>query len=211
MQRVKAGERVEHGAVRIAGQIEALLRKVKAGPSLSEQEANAQHCGGCRQRAVFSQTSAADGPACPRQGEAAGAEDDRAPAQRRWDGDLLQSLPPLQNPPEGEDQSAEENREADEKHEHAELVAETALFCRLCGRVTEGNVADLVCHDAGHFAFVFGGFDHSAIDIHRPARQRKRIDVAGVDDFEVILKRRLLKFRRNIIDQSPTDAFQISG
>src|SRR6266849_8552061 len=62
---------------------------------------------------------------------------------------------------------------------------------------------------AGHFAFSTRGLDHSAIDVHRAARQRERIDVAGIDDLEVKTEFRMLKLRWNRGHQTLADSFDI--
>ena len=64
-------------------------------------------------------------------------------------------------------------------------------------------------HDAGQFAFGARGFNHSAIDVHRPARQGEGIDVAGIDDFKVIAKLGMLELGWNRSHQSLPDSFDI--
>ena len=54
----------------------------------------------------------------------------------------------------------------------------------LRGTMTQGHVTQLVGHDAGRFAFGMRRFDHAAVEVHRPAGQRKRVDLAHIDDGE---------------------------
>ena len=45
-------------------------------------------------------------------------------------------------------------------------------------------MTEFVRHDAGDFAFRLRGFDHPAVDEHRPARQREGIYVRHVEQLE---------------------------
>ena len=82
-------------------------------------------------------------------------------------------------------------------------------LCCLGRAMTQGYVAQLVRHYAGHLAFGPGGLDHSAVHIHRAPRLRERINVARVDDFEVITKLGVLKLGRDRGHQTLSDSFAI--
>src|SRR5437773_2886479 len=71
-------------------------------------------------------------------------------------------------------------------------------------------VRKLMGHYSGHFALVMCGLDHSAVDVHSPAGQRKRIDVARVYDLKSVIEFGMLKLRRNRRDKLLSDAFDIS-
>src|SRR5262249_42092393 len=88
-----------------------------------------------------------------------------------------------------------------------DACAERVLLCFCCLRcsVTQRDVAKLVRHHPGHLAFITRGLNHSAVYVHRSARQRERVDVARIDDFEVVTKFRVLKLRRNSREQSLAD------
>ena len=60
---------------------------------------------------------------------------------------------------------------------------------------------NLVRHDARHFAFGLGRLEHAAVEEHRPARQRERVDLLEVDDLEAVAERRLAELGRNVVDQ----------
>src|SRR5687768_9988451 len=83
-------------------------------------------------------------------------------------------------------------------------------FRRLCSTVSQRNVSDLVGHHARHLPFALCRFNHAAIDVHWTTRQRERVDVSRVYDFKVVLKFRMLKLRRNGIDQPPSDFFDVA-
>ena len=57
--------------------------------------------------------------------------------------------------------------------------------------VAKHHVADLVGHHAGDFAFVLGRFEHAAVDEHRAARQRERVDLANVHHLEGVVELRV--------------------
>ena len=61
---------------------------------------------------------------------------------------------------------------------------EGLLFGRAGSPVSQNDVAELVRHDAGNLALDRGRLNHAAVDVHGATRQRKRIDLAHVDDFE---------------------------
>ena len=77
--------------------------------------------------------------------------------------------------------------------------------------VTQSDVAQLVGHDAGHFAFGARGFNHAAIDVHWAAGQSEGVDVARIEDFEVVTKFRMLEFRRNRSHQTLPDFLDVSS
>ncbi len=83
--------------------------------------------------------------------------------------------------------------------------------CLAClrGAVAQRDVANLVREHAGDLAFVPGRLEHSAIDIHRTARQRERIEVAHVDDIERVTELRVPKFVRDVLHEPLTDALDV--
>ena len=70
----------------------------------------------------------------------------------------------------------------------------------------QNHVAELVRHDAGDLALDRGGLNHAAVDVHRTARQRKRIDLAHVDDFEGVSELAMLQLGRRHLHQAPADS-----
>ena len=74
---------------------------------------------------------------------------------------------------------------------------------RLRGAVTQRDVRNLVRHDAGDFAFGLRRFDHAAMEEHRPAGQRKRVDLLLVDDVEGVAELGVPELRR---DRAPRGA-----
>ena len=80
---------------------------------------------------------------------------------------------------------------------------------RLRGAVTKRDVGDLVRHDAGHFALALRGLDHPAIEEHRTARQRERVDLLLVDDVERVAEPGMPELGRNGIDQALADALDV--
>ena len=82
---------------------------------------------------------------------------------------------------------------------------EFLTFGGLHGAVSEHDVAQLVSHDACHFGVGLGRLDHSAMQEHRAAWQRKRVDLFQVDDVERIAERRLLELARYFVDQTLAD------
>ena len=83
---------------------------------------------------------------------------------------------------------------------------EGLLFGRPGGPVSQNHVAELVRHDAGDLALDRGGLNHAAVDVHGPARQRKRIDLAHVDDFEGVSELAMLQLGRRHLHQAPADS-----
>jgi hypothetical protein len=76
---------------------------------------------------------------------------------------------------------------------------------RLRGAVPQRDVTELVGHHAGSFTFVARRLDHPAIDVHRSAGQRERVDLAHVDHVERIAELGMLELRRDGVDQPPAD------
>ena len=66
-------------------------------------------------------------------------------------------------------------------------------LARLRGPVPQNHVADLVRHHAGDFALGVRRLDHPAVDEHRSARQRERVDLAHVDRLERVLEFRMFQ------------------
>ena len=81
---------------------------------------------------------------------------------------------------------------------------------RLRGPVAERDVRDLVRHDARDLAFVPRRFDHSAIEEHRPAGQRERVDLGLVDDLEAVAELGVLELTRNRLDEVASDPLHIT-
>ena len=54
--------------------------------------------------------------------------------------------------------------------------------------VTKCDVANLVGHNSSHLTFAARRLNHAAIDIHWTTRQRKRVNVARVDDVKRVTK-----------------------
>ena len=87
--------------------------------------------------------------------------------------------------------------------ERAEL--ELLALGRLRGAVPQHDVRELVRHDAGDLAFGGRRLNHPAVQEHRPARQRERIDLAKIDDVERVPELGLAELRRDLIDQAVAD------
>ncbi len=82
------------------------------------------------------------------------------------------------------------------------------VFRRLGGlgrAVPQRDVAQLVGHHAGDLAFGVRRLDHAAIDVHRSARQRERVDLAHVDDLEGVAELGMPELLRDGLDQPPPD------
>ena len=75
--------------------------------------------------------------------------------------------------------------------------------------MSQRDVADLVRHDASDLALGLRRLDHPAVDEHRPARQRERVDFADVHDPERVAEARVLLIRRNSADQAPADVLHV--
>jgi len=67
------------------------------------------------------------------------------------------------------------------------------LFGRPGRSMSENHVAELVRHDAGDLPLDCCGLNHAAVDVHGTARQRERVDLAHVDDFEGVTKLAMLQ------------------
>ena len=78
-------------------------------------------------------------------------------------------------------------------------IAPTWNFCPWSPArcLPQRHVGDLVRHDARHLAFGLRRFDHAAVKEHRPARQRKRVDLLLIDDLEGVAELRVLELARN--------------
>jgi hypothetical protein len=83
---------------------------------------------------------------------------------------------------------------------------EGLLFGRPGGPVSQNHVTELVRHDAGDLALDRCGLNHAAVDVHGTARQRKRIDLAHVDDFEGVSELAMLHLGRRHLHQAPADS-----
>ena len=75
--------------------------------------------------------------------------------------------------------------------------------------MTQGNVAQLVGHHAGHLAFGARRLNHPTVHVHRSAGQSKSIYIACIDDLEVIMKFRMLELGRDGRDQPLAHAFDV--
>jgi hypothetical protein len=81
---------------------------------------------------------------------------------------------------------------------------------RLRGPVAERDVRDLVRHDAGDLAFLLRRFNHAAMEEHRPAGQRERVDLGLVDDLEAVAEFGVLKLTRNRLDEVASDPLHVA-
>ena len=68
-------------------------------------------------------------------------------------------------------------------------------------------MTDFVRHRSRQFAFVMRSFYQPTIYISEAARQRKRVQIAKVQNFESVMKLRMLKFGGNRFDQPPANSF----
>ena len=80
---------------------------------------------------------------------------------------------------------------------------------RLGRAVAQHDVAQLVRHHAGDFAFGLRRLDHAAVDVHRAARQRERVDLAHVDGLERVAELGMPQLGRNRLDQPPADVLDV--
>ena len=80
---------------------------------------------------------------------------------------------------------------ADDAGELAELQPGILRLRRIGRSVSKQDVRQLVRHDADDLAFGRGRVEHAAVDEHRSARQRERIDLFQVDRRERILVDRI--------------------
>ena len=86
------------------------------------------------------------------------------------------------------------------------------LRLRRVGRaVPQQHVRQLVRHHADDFAFRRRRVEHAAVDEHRAARQRERVDLFQVHRRERILVDRLLELRRRRRDESIAELGRDSG
>ncbi len=99
--------------------------------------------------------------------------------------------------------SAADDRAEDLTGDRADL--ELLPLRRLRRAVPQHDVRELVRHHAGDFTFGSRRLDHSAIQEHRSAGQRKRVDVAQVDDVEGVAERRLAELTRYHRDEPLAD------
>src|SRR5829696_2376608 len=77
--------------------------------------------------------------------------------------------------------------------------------------MSQCHVSDLVGHHARHLAFSARSFDHAAVHVHWTTWQREGVDVSRVDDFEVIIKFGVLKFRRDISNEPASYILHIAA
>ena len=84
-------------------------------------------------------------------------------------------------------------------------------LCRLRGAMTQRHMAHLMRHHAGHLTFGARCLNHPAVHVHRSAGQSKSINVAGIEDLEIIVKFWMLKLRRNRRDQPLAYTFDIGA
>ena len=76
---------------------------------------------------------------------------------------------------------------------------------RLCRPVPQDDVRDLVPHHARDLGFRPGRFDHAAVQEHRSAGQRERVDLAKIDDVEAVAEFRLPVLGRDGADETLAD------
>jgi hypothetical protein len=77
--------------------------------------------------------------------------------------------------------------------------------------MSQQNVREFVCHHAHDFTLGGGGVEHAALDEHRSARQRKRVDLLQVHWRERILEDGLLQFRGSSNDKPIAQLAEIAG
>ena len=75
--------------------------------------------------------------------------------------------------------------------------------------MAQQHVAQFVSHDARDLAFVMRRLDHSAVDEHRAARKRERVNLLLVDHAEGVMELGVLVLRRNCANQPLSDAGQV--
>jgi hypothetical protein len=73
------------------------------------------------------------------------------------------------------------------------------------------HVGELVGHHAGHFRFRGRRLEHAAVDEHRPARQRERVDLFQIHRRERVLVDRVLEFGRGPCDEPVSEDRKIAG
>ena len=71
---------------------------------------------------------------------------------------------------------------------------ELLSLCRLRRAVPQDHVAQLVRHHAGDLTVGLRGLEHPAVQEHRAARQRERVDLPQIHDFEGVAELRMLEF-----------------
>jgi hypothetical protein len=81
-------------------------------------------------------------------------------------------------------------------------------LARLGGAVPQDDVTELVGHHAGDFAFGLRRLDHPAVDEHRTAGQRERVDLLHVHRLEGVVEFGMLHVGGDRGDQPPPDAFE---
>ncbi len=77
--------------------------------------------------------------------------------------------------------------------------------------VAQQHVRELVRHYAGNFALGRRRFDHPAVDEHRPAGQRERVDVLEIHRGERVLERRVVQLARRGLNQPIAKALEIAA
>jgi hypothetical protein len=106
-------------------------------------------------------------------------------------------------------QAATDHRAGDGAGDGADL--EALLFGRVGGAVTKQHVCELVRHHARHFAFTLRRFDHAAIDEHRAAGERKRVDVLQVYRRKRIFERVVIQLGRGSVDQALAEPLEVTA
>jgi hypothetical protein len=94
----------------------------------------------------------------------------------------------------------------------SELPSCSHGFCaRGVGVPYRNSTCELVGHHAGDFAFSRRRVEHAAVDVHRPAGQRERVDLFQVHRREGVLVDLLVELRRRRGNQPIAQAGQIAG
>ena len=75
--------------------------------------------------------------------------------------------------------------------------------------MAQSDVADFVGEHASYFTLIFRSLQHSAIDVHRAARQREGIQIAHVDDVEGVSEFRMPELIRNVLHEALADPLDI--
>ena len=82
---------------------------------------------------------------------------------------------------------------------------------RVRGAVAQQHVAQLVRHHADDFAFARRCLEHAAVDEHRAAGQRERVDLFEVHRRERVLEDGVVQFGRRRRDEPLAEPIEIAG
>ncbi len=105
-------------------------------------------------------------------------------------------------------QSAADDRSEDLTGDLADRVRRG--FRLLRRPVTQRHVAQLVRHHADDFPFAVRLFDHAAIDVHRAAGERERVDLADVDAGKRVMELGMTELGRNVLDDPLPEPVEVA-